>query len=869
LDEQGKTFYVVLATGAAAPSALHVKNGQDGTGAILAANFRGTINVTTASTEFSNPVSGLQPNTAYDVYFVSEDNVPNLQTTVVKISVTTGTLFTEDFNGCDGTASFTSFSTSGSQVWSCSDFGRGGTKGIRMNGFSGTALVNEDWLISPPVTLSTNASLSFHSQFSFTGNGLQLKISTNYSGNGDPATATWTDLNGNFPTVAVPSNSSSLADWTLSSVDLSAFSGQNVHVAFIYTSTTTAAARWTLDEITFNNGVARYLQISPTGLAFTAGNTVKSYAIKGFNLTNDITISAPPDFQVSKDNVAFSSSISFSASELTASTNVYVRFNLSSPSTNTSTGNITHTSAGVSQKNVLVTGTDKSLTLDVVTWNVEWFSITSDQGGAGVWPGAGASARTSAQVALQRANVAAVIKSIDADIYCLQEVGNENANFDGLVSDLGAGWAGIRSLTPTVPSSSYGSDGDKVQRLAIIYKTSVVNPVATRSMLATVNTAGLVNYPSTNNRFWASGRFPFLMTANVTVGGVTKQIDFINLHARANGGSTAADQKNRYDMRRYDVEYLKDSIDARMPSRNIVLLGDFNDDVKSTVVAAAGTTESSYKKYVDDNLNYNVLTMPLSQANAASFIGSSLSMIDHLITSNEMTADYLTSSTAIEDARTFIPNYVNTTSDHLPVSSRFVLVKMNQTITFNPLTTKTFGDAPFTVSASTSSGLAISFESSDPSIASVSGNTIAILKAGQVTITAKQAGDAGFNPASDVAQTLTINKADQQITFQSIPEKQLSDAPFTLSATATSGLPVSFVTLTTGKVTVNNAQVTILSGGRVIINATQPGNSNYNPAPLVSANFCVKPAKPTVNVSLASGLATLTSSLSGGYKWFL
>ncbi|MFM8912990.1 MAG: hypothetical protein ACKOE6_08765, partial [Flammeovirgaceae bacterium] len=82
LDEQGRTFFVVLPSGAASPTAAHVKDGQDGTGNVVAANFRGTINVTTASTEFSNPVSGLQPNTAYDVYFVSEDNVPNLQTTV-------------------------------------------------------------------------------------------------------------------------------------------------------------------------------------------------------------------------------------------------------------------------------------------------------------------------------------------------------------------------------------------------------------------------------------------------------------------------------------------------------------------------------------------------------------------------------------------------------------------------------------------------------------------------------------------------------------------------------------------------------------------------------------------------------------------
>ncbi|MCE2957912.1 MAG: choice-of-anchor J domain-containing protein [Flammeovirgaceae bacterium] len=954
LDELGKTYFVVVPLGASAPSSAQVKNGQDGAGLTLASNQTGTIIVSSSGTEFTANVSGLSPTTSYDVYVVAEDNVPNIQASPVKITITTGAQFVEDFNVCDGTASFTQFSVSGGQSWGCTDFGRNSTKGIRMNGFSGTAQLNEDWLISPVVSLNANAALSFYSQFSFAGPSLQLKISTNYTGSGDPSVASWTDLNGNFPTVAVPSNSTSSSDWTFSNVDLSAYSGQNIFIAFVYTSTTgtNTAARWSLDDITFANGVARFIQTSPSALLFTAGNAVKSYTLKGNNVTGNINVNAPSNFEVSKDNNAFSNSISFTASEANAQTTIFVRFNLATPSTNTFTGVISHSSSGISTKEVLVTGTDKSLTFDVVTWNLEWFSITADQNGVGVGPGAGSGPRTPSQVALQRANVANVIKTIDADLYAFQEVGNESANFDGLVTDLGPGWAGIRSPTPAVPSSSYGTDGDKVQRLAIIYKTSVVNPVSTRALLSTVNTASLSGYPSTNDRFWASGRFPFLITANVTLGGITKQIDFVNIHARANGGSTAADQKNRYDMRRYDVEFLKDSLDARFAARNLIMLGDYNDDVKQTVVAAAGTTESSYKKYVDDNLNYQVLTLPLSQANAVTFVGSSLSMLDHVVLSNELSNDYLTSSTTVEDPRSYITNYVNSTSDHLPVSARFVITKSNQTIAFNSLPNKTFGDAPFAVSAAATSGLPVSFSSSDLTVASVSGNTITILKAGTVTITASQNGNANFNAAPNASQQLTINKADQsitfntlasrtfgdapfnltatstsllpvsfessdatiasingstvtilkagtvtitasqagdgnynpapnaiqqfvvnkanqQITFTAISDKQLGDAPFPLNANTNAGLPVTFTALTSDKVTIANNQATIVAGGRAIIVASQPGNANYNAATAVDQTFCIKPNKPTVNISLASGNATLTSSASGGYKWFL
>jgi len=73
------------------------------------------------------------------------------------------------------------------------------------------------------------------------------------------------------------------------------------------------------------------------------------------------------------------------------------------------------------------------------------------------------------------------------------------------------------------------------------------------------------------------------------------------------------------------------------------------------------------------------------------------------------------------------------------VSARFLLsVKADQAITFSALPAKTFGDAAFTLSAFSTSGLPISYTSSDATIASISGNTVTILKAGTVSITANQ-----------------------------------------------------------------------------------------------------------------------------------
>jgi len=59
----------------------------------------------------------------------------------------------------------------------------------------------------------------------------------------------------------------------------------------------------------------------------------------------------------------------------------------------------------------------------------------------------------------------------------------------------------------------------------------------------------------------------------------------------------------------------------------------------------------------------------------------------------------------------------------------------------------------------------VSYASSDPTVASVSGNTVTILKAGVTTLTASQPGDANHTAATPVAQTLTV-KPGAPATFE-------------------------------------------------------------------------------------------------------
>ncbi|MFZ4771191.1 MAG: beta strand repeat-containing protein, partial [Ferruginibacter sp.] len=161
------------------------------------------------------------------------------------------------------------------------------------------------------------------------------------------------------------------------------------------------------------------------------------------------------------------------------------------------------------------------------------------------------------------------------------------------------------------------------------------------------------------------------------------------------------------------------------------------------------------------------------------------------------------------------------------------IAKGSQAITFGTLAAKTFGDASFALTGSASSNLTVSYVSSDTTVATISGNTVTIVGVGSTTITASQDGDANYFSATSVNQELVVNKANQTITFGVLPSKNDTDGTFNLSATASSGLPVSYSSSNTAVLTINGDIVSILASGFSTITASQAGNANYNAATTV------------------------------------
>src|SRR5207253_6927619 len=120
----------------------------------------------------------------------------------------------------------------------------------------------------------------------------------------------------------------------------------------------------------------------------------------------------------------------------------------------------------------------------------------------------------------------------------------------------------------------------------------------------------------------------------------------------------------------------------------------------------------------------------------------------------------------------------------------FTIAKGSQTITFGALANKNFGDPDFSVSATASSALAVTFGATGN--CSVTGSTVHLTGVGSCTITASQGGDTNYNPAADVPQSFTIAKGSQTITFGALANKNFGDPDFSVSATASSALAVTF-----------------------------------------------------------------------------
>jgi len=138
----------------------------------------------------------------------------------------------------------------------------------------------------------------------------------------------------------------------------------------------------------------------------------------------------------------------------------------------------------------------------------------------------------------------------------------------------------------------------------------------------------------------------------------------------------------------------------------------------------------------------------------------------------------------------------------------------------------TFGDAPFTVSATSNSTGAFTYSVvSGP--ATISGSTVTLTGAGPVVLQASEAADANF-AASTQNAAFTVAAATPVIVF-AVPNHTFGDAPFTVSATSNSTGAFTY-SVVSGAATISGSTVTLTGAGAVVLQSSEAATSSYNSA---------------------------------------
>lgn len=283
-------------------------------------------------------------------------------------------------------------------------------------------------------------------------------------------------------------------------------------------------------------------------------------------------------------------------------------------------------------------------TLETVTWNLEWY-------------GSGFSGPPDFEQ--QTKNILRVVDSLNADLYAFQEVNAQN-DLNKIVGNM----PGYRGFVAEHVGQS--------QKMAFVFNTKTIDSLSSGS----INNVR-EKYKQDWNYYWAGGRTPLYFSFDYSFEGTTEEFYAIVIHGKANTGDSDEEYREAYERRKKAAEglyyYLKDN----KPEANVILLGDYNDDVDQSIYydSQGDYAETPYYQFVNDDANFDVLSKVLSDSGVSASVNYK-DIIDHITVSDELFDNYVQNSTAVyQNPQSYIQNYGQTTSDHLPVWAKFNVTK--------------------------------------------------------------------------------------------------------------------------------------------------------------------------------------------------
>lgn len=260
--------------------------------------------------------------------------------------------------------------------------------------------------------------------------------------------------------------------------------------------------------------------------------------------------------------------------------------------------------------------------LVVGTWNVEWFGSTSEG---------------PTDEALQQSNVAKVMKTMDADLWAVQEV-VDPSKLTALATELG-GYEALPSSDASVEGGTqvYANPGE--QKLGIVFRQDRIAVKGARLVLR--ESASFFN-----------GRAPMEVDLETKPGKTA--ITVIVVHA-----APGTDQPS-YDKRKGGAAAIKAFLDKKPEGALVMVVGDFNDGLGTS---SFGGQPTPYKVLLDDPA-YAFTTKALESPRYPR-------VIDHQLVTDDLAKALAATSAKVVDGDTLVKSFVATTSDHDPVSVQY------------------------------------------------------------------------------------------------------------------------------------------------------------------------------------------------------
>jgi predicted extracellular nuclease len=467
--------------------------------------------------------------------------------------------------------------------------------------------------------------------------------------------------------------------------------------------------------------------------------------------------------------------------------------------------------------------------------------FNGDGAGGGFPTSRGAS--TLAEFNRQRSKIITALATLNADVVGLMEIENDGSGSTSAIQDLVNGLnavlgTGTYAVVPA-PAAGFGTDEIKV---ALLYKPGTLALVG----------ASLSDTDPVHNRPPVAQGFALLSNGE-KFGVVVNHFKSKRCDAATGLDSDQGDGQGCYNnLRKQQSTRLLTfigTLQSHIGDSDVAVIGDLNayglEDPVDVLTQAglvnqtAAFSSAPYSFVFDGEAGY------LDHALTTATLSPKVSGVSewHINADEPAIIDYNLEFKQPACATCGPDYYTNTvyrSSDHDPVVIGLTLVtQAAQSITFPGIANQLVNASAVSLSATASSGLSINYTSLTPSVCSITAPAaLNVLTTGTCTVSANQSGNAFFLPAANVNVSFQVTQVPQTLTFDAI-NSQIIGGSLSLSATASSGLPVSYSSLTPATCTVAGNVAQFMALGTCSLQANQMGNNVYETAPAVVQSFSV------------------------------